>query len=106
MKKKKAQREPWLELTKVEIPGRGYYSLCSFCQYAEWEGHCEEAALNCQHQLYAVSEYAYDTWEGNSQDCWGFRPKVSWDTATRMIENRLLDKDVILPDELIMGRKK
>jgi len=103
---KGAQREPWLELTKIGIPARGYYSLCTFCKYARWSSCSEDADLDCRHPLYAVSEYAGDVWEGHGEDCWGFRPEVSWDTATRMIENWLLGKDVILPEELLLGRKK
>jgi len=107
---KKEQREPWLELTTIDLldlQGIGVCSLCSFCQYAEWSGSCKEAYPECKHTLWKISEnedLAENVYAGG--DCWGFRSDVSWDTACRMIENWLLGKDVILPEELLLGARR
>ena len=110
---KAAQRVPWLELTEIILPlirestediiYCNWCSLCHFCRYAQWEGYCKESYPVCQHPL--AERYEFDAFEGDGNPCWGFRPKVSWDTACRMVENWLLGKDVILPDELLLGRK-
>lgn len=82
---KKAEREPYLLLTRIELPSpfNGNMGLCHFCGYAEWSGSCDESDLECHHPLWQVPEQADGAWDGT--DCWGFRPCYSREDCVDMV---------------------
>lgn len=70
----KAKREVY-RILSAEID----WTLCSFCRYSHFEGSpCyEDATLECEHPLEAVT----GLWDFDSpspmEDCWGFSPNIS-----------------------------
>ena len=44
--------------------------LCIFCKFASWSGGCSDCKFECEHPLEAV----YESYYGDSRNCWGFRP--------------------------------
>ena len=98
----KHQPEPYFILTTID----DLCYLCAFCRFAEWAGECEEGYYECQHPLWKISEELSEDVMVENVDCWAFRPQISIDTAQRMVVNFLQGKDVIIPEELILGRKK
>ena len=79
---KRAQREPWLVLNQVPLPGTP--SLCTWCKYASWSGSCEEAEMDCEHPLEVIRERSDDV-SGEQYDCWGFRPDVAPEDAADIV---------------------
>ena len=76
---KRQGREAYRCLTTLPLPifEGATLCLCTFCGHASWSGSCNEAELECEHPLDAVSESDMDVWEGFGRDCWGFRPQWS-----------------------------
>ena len=79
---KKEHRAVYLELREL---------LCSFCRYGLWEGDCCDGYYECKHPLYerssAFEGMAAEMGSSSGEDCWGFRPCVSWDVAHGMTAN-------------------
>jgi len=102
----KEQREPYYTLTKIQMPDGDTPCLCAFCRFVEQSGDCKEPDLECTHPLSVVYIFLSEDVMVENVDCWAFRPQISIDTAQRMVENWLHGEDVIIPEELLLGRKK
>ena len=76
---KKDKRNIYLQLANLPTPPIG---LCNMCQYAEFDCVCG-GALECYHYSFAISERCDDAWAGG--DCWGFRPKYSFEDTVDMV---------------------
>ena len=100
---KKSQREPYLILTKVELPG-GEVSLCCLCRFGEQLGDCGDG-IACCHPLGDRWGFPTDAEEGNGRDCWGFRPLVSPEVAADMVGIWLQGMALTLPDECLLGKR-
>jgi hypothetical protein len=64
-------------------------SLCDFCKYAEFNGSCYDAELECHFFVSEIAENP-DTnggWLGG--DCWGFRPYTILEDIVDVVGIRL-----------------
>ena len=80
------RRAPYRALAEVECPG-GPVGLCCFCKFGKREGEgCVDSYVVCQHPLPAISESERDSGEWTAgEDCWGFRPYVSFEVAADLV---------------------
>lgn len=90
---KKANRLPYLILTKVELPDMELVALCCFCKYARWSGFCDDADIECTHRLSAVNDRCFDMAEKGG-DCWGFRPLYHREDCVDMVGIWLQSKTI------------
>ena len=103
---KKEQRAPYVALCEIPFAGEILTPLCAFCKYGGWGGGCEDGYYQCGHPLFDKSYHFEDMAEGaaEGEDCWGFRPSVSFEVAHGMVENFKQGKGVILLDDLLLKR--